>query len=62
MSVEGMIIALTGKFTTMKRSEAAKKLEALGAIVASGNIDILIAGGKGGQQAQQGSGPRHHDS
>jgi hypothetical protein len=53
MSIEGKRIALTGKFTTMKRAEASKGLQALGAIVVSGaskNVDILVVGEKAGSK------------
>lgn len=53
MDVAGMKIVLTGTFEQMKRSEAKKALEGLGADVTSSvskNTDMLFAGAKAGSK------------
>ncbi len=54
--VAGKTVVLTGALTVMKRSEAKKKLEALGARVSgsvSGKTDLLIAGEKAGSKLKK---------
>lgn len=53
MSIEGKTIVLTGTFSTMKRSDASKRLASLGATIGksvSKKTDMLVAGEKAGSK------------
>jgi WD40 repeat protein len=51
--VDGKVVVLTGAFSEIKRADASKQLEAMGAIIGKGvtqKTDLLIAGAKAGSK------------